>query len=521
MSWVDVVRVAADRIADWLEPDAPADDGSRRHRRGVTLWTPRSTSSAAAYRETLRTLHRWERALNDTPGPRWWPSWDDASAGWTVRQAEQHALVLGATRAGKSQIMARMLRSALAQGWRVVVTDAKGEYTSAYGGLPGVAMLAPWDARSLVWTLHEDVSTRGDAHDLAQTLLPPEIEGRDPFWARSARGVVHGVLLHEMSKSEPFGWGDVWRWIARGRGYVVQQFTRAMETAPTAEALASVGGKTSTSASDVWKTVTTYLNPIADLAAAWPTLDGSTTGAWSARRWVEGAHDARLLILPLAPRFSSLAATTARLVVEAIARAVLSLPDDPGRRIMVLLDEFTALGRVEAVADLVRRGAAKGVAIVIGIQDLGSMRAVWGRDLTEAMVSSCGSLFALRLSDPSLSEWAARAIAGRRELEERLHTTSRHDGGSSGSTTQSEQVRVADEWVVRPEQIASQPAMCAYVRVAGWPHPVHLAWRVAPLPARAPAVVEADWVRRPLTPLEEQPPPEEPPRRHDLLGGTR
>lgn len=485
------------RLAEWLDIGTPVVEDARRHRRGAQLWMPRSCRSDLACRETVRQLRRWEHALRDDPGPRFW-----GECGWTVRQAEQHALVLGATRAGKTQILSRVLRSAIALGWRCVIVDAKGEYTRwLMGEKPSLtALLAPWDRRSPVWLLSEDLRTRGDADDTARTLLPDRVEGHEPFWVRAARGVVKGILLHEMAAGRPWGWDAVWRWVMRGRGYVVSQFVRAAETAPIAEEIAQIDGKQSTSSADVWKTIVTYLEPLADLAAAWPMPASlpEYANAWSAQRWLRGFY-APVLVLPLPTRFGVLAETTVRLALEALARAILSLPDDPARKILFVLDEFASLGEMEAVGKLLRQASAKGVGVLIGVQDLGSVRAAWGRDGAESILSACGTLFALRLGDPSLAEYAARALAGRREIEERLQTASRQTGGARDSTSTSEHVRIDDEWVVRPEELIGLPNMRAYVRAAGWPQIVSLGWEPELLPQRAPAVEEAEWVTRPLT----------------------
>lgn len=494
------------RLAEWLDIGAPVGEDARRHRRGARLWVPQSCRPDIAYRETTRRLQLWERALRDEPGPRFW-----GQCGWTVRQAEQHALVLGATRAGKTQILARALRSAIAQGWRCVIVDAKGEYTRwLMGERPRLtALLAPWDRRSPAWLLSEDLRTRGDADDMARTLLPDRVEGHDPFWVRTARGVVKGILLHEMAAGRPWGWDAVWRWVVRGRGYVISQFVRAEETAPIAQEIAQIDGKQSTSSADVWKTIVTYLEPLADLAAAWPTPASlpAYVNAWSAQRWLRGPH-APVLVLPLPSRFGVLAGTTVRLALEALARAILSLPDDPGRKILFVLDEFASLGEMEAVGKLVRQASAKGVGVLIGVQDLGSVRAAWGKDRAESILSACGTLFVLRLGDPSLAEYAVRALAGRREIEERLHTASQHTGGGRASTSTGEQVRIDDEWVVRPEEVIGLPNMRAYVRAAGWPQIVSLAWQPELLPQRAPALEEAEWVTRPLT-MRQRPGPAE------------
>jgi len=191
-----------------------------------------------------------------------------------------------------------------------------------------------------------------------------------------------------------------------------------------------------------------------------------------------------------------LAIPVARLAIETIAREVLSAPEDRRRRLWFVLDEFASLGRMEAVADVLVRGRSKGARVWASLQDLGQLRAAYGRDLAQSIVNAFSTLFVLRVADPELSESAARAL-GRRQVEERLSTRSVHWSEHGGETV-GEHISIREEYVVLPSQIQSFHPLEGILRIAGWPL-LHLRWPYQAMPSGAPAVHPDKWATGSVT----------------------
>jgi len=172
------------------------------------------------------------------------------------------------------------------------------------------------------------------------------------------------------------------------------------------------------------------------------------------------------------------------------------LPDSVDRRIVFFLDEFSSLGEMRSVKELLVRARSKGAVCIVCLQDIGSLQAAWGRDEASALLNALGTLAALRTGDPDLSEWVARAL-GRRELEEWRSLESRHHGHDE-AISRSEQVHTREEWAIMPSELSQLRPLTGFVRAPGWPLICAMSWAYTNRTGVAPSVVEAEWVSQPV-----------------------
>ena len=482
-------------FADAIDPEAVAAHDDPHHRRGPMLWTPRGSSERQRYRLLVRTARRWTASIRppgDEVGVEVYPG-----VRISMSRETHGGLALGAPGAGKTQILAPVLQQAIVRGDMVIVWDAKLELTpwllSEWPDL--VCLLAPWDTRTAVWSLSADIRTRLDCAAAAQSWIPPSPAERQPYFSNAARSVLEAILLHLAASGRPWSWDNVWDALATGREAAAAWLATTREGQAAAEA---IGGKAQkASAEDVWSTLAVALAPLRDVAQGWRGAAGL-----SLRAVAHGHFPSTVVVLPCPATFRTLAIPVARLAIEMIAREVLSAPEDPRRRLWFVLDEFASLGRMDAVADVLVRGRSKGARVWASLQDLGQLRAAYGRDLAQSIVNAFSTLFVVRVADPELSESAARAL-GRRQVEERLATRSEHRSEHGGETV-GEHISIREEYVVLPSQIQSFHPLEGILRVAGWPL-LHLRWPYRGMPPGAPAVDPDTWATGSVTLTPVQP----------------
>jgi type IV secretory pathway TraG/TraD family ATPase VirD4 len=473
-----------ERATEYLDPGQPGSHDPRHHRRGARVWTPPNLTGRALARAAERELARWERACarpGDQPGLRLW-----GTVGLRRWQEGQHILLLGATGAGKTTILEGWLQQIIQRGDRVLVFDPKSDLVTWLldEHRQRTQLLAPWDARSAAWGLGADITSLLDADEAARVLSPDQPEARDQFWPRAAQTVMAAILQGLVAGGRPWGWREVWSAFAGGPGHVLR-ISHHTPAGRLAQSILEEGRKGRTSSQDVWATVVADARWVYYLGEAWPR-----GGSFSVRAWAAGAGP-QVLLLPVVPRYRLLGERVARLVTEIAASWLLSQRDDPDRRLWFVMDEWSALGQMPAVRELLLRARSKGGAIAAALQDLGLLRRAWGRDEAAALLNAFGTLLVLRLNDPDLARWAADAI-GRREIVERLASRSEHDSGESRGHAE----HVREEYAVLPSEFMRQPDLTGHLRVPGWPCIVHLAWSRTERPRSAHAVVEAEWVRR-------------------------
>ena len=113
-----------------------------------------------------------------------------------------------------------------------------------------------------------------------------------------------------------------------------------------------------------------------------------------------------------------------RLIFRRLSEIILSQQellrfDANSRRTWMFLDEVREAGRLEGLSRLLTKGRSKGVAVVLGFQDIAGLHDVYGKEVAEELVGQCSIKAILRLNSPETAAWASRLIGSREVIESR------------------------------------------------------------------------------------------------------
>lgn len=409
-----------------------------------------------------------------------------------------HFFILGGVGSGKTQTLTPWIRAAQARGDRSIIHDVKGDFTAA---LPSFILLAPWDRRSVIWAVAEDVRTKSDARKFADSIIPDSKSA--PMWPAAARQVLVGLCVF-LQKAKPLAWGfqDLSREAAQPMARLLEIMR---ENNP--EAIRALEGQNVTTAG-ILINLMSFLSPIFDLSAAWPTPPAAGTGkGFSIKKWLANDQTkARTIILQSDKRFSVLSAGMNKALLSLAADLVASprLPDSRERKVWFFLDEFPTLGRLDAVETLVAVGRSKGVRVVLVAQDFSQVKEEYGQHKAPAWLSMVGTHIIGR-STTETARWLSEEVVGQREIERvqksetpAARRSNLFDNGIS--VTYSKQVHT--EPVLLPSQFQSELGVdqkaggVKMLWVTG-----NFALRVllpfTNLPVRRPGAVPADWTSWP------------------------
>ena len=104
--------------------------------------------------------------------------------------------------------------------------------------------------------------------------------------------------------------------------------------------------------------------------------------------------------------------------LEIAVNAMLTLAQDDGRRIWVILDELPTLHQVPSPAAGPRRKSRQfGGCFVLGVQVAAALRDLYGRNGAETISGLCGTRVVLAAPDRDTAQWSADSL-GRSEVEE-------------------------------------------------------------------------------------------------------
>lgn len=307
---------------------------------------------------------------------------------------QQFAMLAAPTRSGKG--VGVVIPNLLNFGDSVVVLDLKLEnfkLTSAFRKSHGhaVYLFSPFaeDARTHRWNVFDDVSRDpnlrvGDLLAIAQTLYPSGGQ-KDPFWNDQARNLFLGLSLYLLETPElSLTLGEVLRQ-SSGKGQPLKEHLQAiMATRTTGDSalsdtcLDALNRFVSTSDNTLSSILATFNAPLTIFAN--PLVDAATSASDFS---VATVRQQRVSIyVGIQPNRLADAALLVNLLFSQLVNLnTKSLPqDDPSlkHQCLLILDEFTALGKVNVLSSAVAFIAGYGLRLMPIVQSVAQLESVYG-----------------------------------------------------------------------------------------------------------------------------------------------
>lgn len=395
----------------------------------------------------MRSIRQMLSALRQNPHPT---AKSDTRAPMTIggyqlpREVETlHVLAVGTTGAGKTTLIQELLDGAMARGDRCIVCDPNASYLATFAST-GDRVLNPFDARSEGWSVFNEVRADYDADRIASSIVPPG-HGDSAAWHHYAQVLLAEVLRALVLSGET----------------TTERLLYWSTSAPAAELAGLLAG---TPASELFDAgadralastrfvLTAHLAPHRYMPQ----------GDFSLRDWV--AAGTRNIFLTWRADMQVALAPLVAAWVDIAANAVLSLPPNPSRRMWLVLDELAALGKLGSLEACLTLGRKHGLACVAGLQSTAQLDRAYGREASTVLRSCFRNLVVLALarSDPGTADEMSRAL-GQREVVRREFSGNYGSGGVGSS----EAVRVHQERLVLPSEIAGLPNLSAFLAIAG------------------------------------------------------
>jgi type IV secretion system protein VirD4 len=281
------------------------------------------------------------------------------------------------------------------------------------------------DGRTARWNpfhyVSEDPLKRVNDLQRIAEMLYPDPPNVDPFWTASARSLFLGIALYlfetpsvpktigevlrQGMASDDEGFGEHWKRVIEGRNSgkfpLSSQCVRALyDVIDLAPVTASSIRKTFTSRLDLW------LNPILDAATSANDFDLRELRRKPLSIYVGVNPDDLHRLRPVLALFFQ----------QAIGLQTRTLPEhDPTltRQVLMLLDEFTALGRIPIIAESISYLPGYNVRVLLVIQAPAQLREVYGVNAAETMLKSLAARIV----------FAPKDIGDAREISDELGNT--------------------------------------------------------------------------------------------------
>ena len=372
--------------------------GRKRRIRGAELVT------AGELRRRVRPGHL--RTLDRLPGGARLRPYSIAGIPYPERTETQHTIVSGTTGSGKTVLISDLVSQIRARGERCVIYDKMGSYTRSFFDPARDVLMNPLDARAPRWSPFLEARNPRDFDMMAAALIPQQKDTVDPFWVTAARQLFSN------------GAGVFWKRGVTENKVLVDHLLKTDLTA-LAEAME---GTVAQSIVDP-ENPKTALSVRAMLTANLSALEflPDTGEPFSIRDWIGEEDRARdggsfLFLTSRGDQHASLRGLISTWL-EIAVNAMLTLAQDDGRRIWVILDELPTLHQVPSLQPGLAESRQFGGCFVLGVQVASALRDLYGRNGAETISGLCGTRVVLAAPDRDTAQWSADSL-GRSEVEE-------------------------------------------------------------------------------------------------------
>jgi hypothetical protein len=386
--------------------------------------TPKAPSKVWDYLATPEiTEGRPSQALQSAPSALFF---NEGLVFWAMRnlpakEAVKHFLIQGAIGTGKTTAIQLFLQSIAPRFRRerekpeqLIIFDAKGDIIPLLAGMgfspedENVWIINPYDARSSVWNIAEAVRSPLMARHLAALLVPEEKNSTAPFFWTASRELVYATILALNSIA-----GGKWEL----RDLLCALDSREHITAitaqhPRAKRIAAGILNDSQHSAGVISSLATKLGHFDQIAALWHKSE-------NAKRFsiTEFLQKPGVLILGNDPVLRESLWPINAVLLKALSKEILRRPNVDGPRFWFVLDEFTAMEKVDSVHELVNRGRSKGVSVLIGLQGIDKLQELYQETGANDLLEQCASKTFLRAGGPRTAEWIERFFGKYRRTE--------------------------------------------------------------------------------------------------------
>jgi len=361
----------------------------------------------------------------------------------------QHVFFIGSPGSGKTVFLNQVIERVIQRNENSVIYDFKGDFVSKFYRPDQDILFNPLDRRCVGWNIFNELNSEYDIDAVAASLIPPA-SGDSVFWNDGARDVFSAILIYLFQQGKTTN-ADVWEAVTMD----IRHLSQILGATKGAErGFAYIQDGSSKQAVSVHSVLMQYAKSFQYLK----DLDGD----FSIQKWIENPKGN--IFIPNYANTKDTLKPILSLFVDLLGRQLLSLPDDINRRIFFFEDEFGTLQRMSTIINLLTLGRSKGASIWLGIQDVGQLEKIYGRESRQTIINACGTSVILRVSDPTTSKYLSdkigQCVINVPQESFSMGVTDFRDGVNLSKVEKTENL-------ILPSELQNLPDLAGYVKFVG------------------------------------------------------
>ena len=257
-------------------------------------------------------------------------------------------MFIGSPGSGKSQGMMSMLDHIRGNCDRAIIYDPKPEFICKYFR-PGDIVINPFDSRGIPWSPFAEIDESYHFSLLSHAMIPDQ--GDEPHFTNGPRAIVESVLerLYRMGHCSN---GTLYHYLCVA---TIDEVKELVGDLPAGRFLGKGANPDA-----LMSTITDEAKILKYMKGRQKDAPFTRNGYFSMRDWVRSKDTSSWIFFNVGGELRSELSRFVRTLYQIAISTTLSLSDDPyGKKTYFFIDEFTSLGKLEAIETLLKEGRSK------------------------------------------------------------------------------------------------------------------------------------------------------------------
>ena len=312
-------------------------------------------------------------------------------------------------------MLKHLLTQIKAKGDRAIVYDKMGSFIPHfYEEENGDIILNPFDKRSPIWSIFNEVEEILQLDSIASALMPITKNISDPFWVQASSTIFTSVA----SKLKEVGETSNKTLVDSLLKTDLSDIAQMIKGTP---AQAIIDERSPKTALSVMSVLSTYLSSLKYLKDAKIDNNGVVEKTFSIRDWVKnestvGDSSSFLFISSRGDQHESLKPLISTWLEIAI-NSLLSLKQDQNRKIWIILDELPSLHMLPSLNSGIAESRQFGGCFVLSLQLMAQLRSIYGKDDAETISGLAKTRVIFSSPDEDTARWCSNSL-GKKEQED-------------------------------------------------------------------------------------------------------
>lgn len=380
-------------------------------------------------------------------------------------EMDGNVLVAGINGSGKSFILAK----STVETWRdpFVILDCKGEHSSYYRYLQHQGRVKReciifdpitggihYDPFAIL--RKDDMYFAQNAREIAYALIPTQLNDPNSYWVDMARDLLSGIIIYGFYVGLDFS-----ETMAIAVHDSVPELCKAIIESDIDDAkdfISDIAGLSKEQQAAIGTDMKRYVRVFATDRCVQEILSNTNDDQTFSWDKIVDTDDAPNVFLRLSQDRLEQWGGITKLMITQLIRTLERRPDKHSflgrdiKPILLLLDEFPLLGKIEVITNALTTLRSKKVTFCLMLQSIAQLDAIYGSDVRKIIVDNCQFKVILNITEPDSQEYFSKLIGstpvGKRSISQNFDP--RYDYSTYGA-----QVQESREPIVLPHEFAT------------------------------------------------------------------